>query len=141
MIELLREYRPDRTLGWLTLENGTELCTIELPWIQNMQRVSCIPEGVYGLKLRESPVIHRTSRGAFQKGWEVTNVPGRTYIMMHIANFPRDVLGCIGIGMKHGQLPGRDGIEAAVLQSRIAFEYLMKVLAEREEWYLEIKAK
>lgn len=141
MIELLRDNKPDRTPGIMTLEDGTEFCTMERPWIQNMQAVSCIPEGVYRLDLRDSNVINRTTKGKYLKGWEVTNVPNRSLIMIHIANFPYQLMGCIAVGMKHGFLPSRNGQEYAVLQSAIAFEKMMTILSARTEWFLEVKTK
>ena len=135
MIELLRTYQDDRTLGQMTLENGTVFHTMERPWLNNQSQVSCIPEGVYKLALRDSSVVNRTTHGSHPKGWEVTDVPNRTFIMIHIANFPHELMGCIGIGMRHGILDN----EMAVLQSATAFELFMLALAGRDEWYLEIK--
>lgn len=137
MIELLRDYRDDRTLGSMTLENGDAFCTMERPWLNNQPMVSCIPEGVYKLALRDSSVVGRTTHGAHLQGWEVTDVPRRQFIMIHIANFPHELEGCIGIGLSHGFLAG----EMAVLQSAVAFERLMLALTGRSEWYLEIKKR
>lgn len=137
MIELMRDYHDDRTLGCMTLESGTRLATIERPWLNNQPMVSCIPEGVYKLHLRDSSVVNRTTRGAYLQGWEVTGVPNRSFIMLHIANFPHDVEGCIGVGLKQGSLAG----ELAILQSAPAFNVLMHELAGRAEWYLDIKKR
>ncbi|WP_439649416.1 DUF5675 family protein [Flavobacterium taihuense] len=54
---LNRTYFPEGTQG--TLEwNGTIVChAIELPWLENQQRVSCIPEGEYVLRKRFSPQV------------------------------------------------------------------------------------
>ncbi len=137
MIELLRDYHDDRTLGYMTLESGARLATIERPWLNNQPMVSCIPEGVYKIHLRESSVINRTTHGKYLHGWEVTGVPNRSFIMIHIANFPHELEGCIGVGLKHGMLDR----EMAVRQSGAAFDLLMHELAARPEWYLEIKKR
>ncbi len=137
MIELLRDYHDDRTFGQMTLESGTVVYTMERPWLNNQPLVSCIPEGVYRLALRDSSVVNRTTRGKYLRGWEVTDVPNRSFIMLHIANFPRDVEGCIGVGLKRGSLAG----ELAILQSGKAFDLLMRELSARSEWYLEIKKR
>jgi hypothetical protein len=51
-LDLLRTYYPKGTNGSL-LVNGVGLChTIELPWKNNEQGVSCIPEGT---RSRSSP--------------------------------------------------------------------------------------
>ena len=65
--------------------------TIERPWLDNAPWESCIPEGEYALKWKESPKF----------GWcyEVEGVTNRTDILLHVANYPKDVQGCIGVGM------------------------------------------
>ena len=85
---LKRTYFPEGTQG--TLEwNGTIVChAIELPWLENQQRVSCIPEGEYALQKRFSP--------KFQWHLHLRNVPGRDLILIHPANdAKKELLGCI----------------------------------------------
>lgn len=103
-------YAPDGTFGRLTLPMGWQCYTVERPWAGNAVGESCIPEGVYDLELRPSNVVKRTSRGAFSRGFEVTGVPGRTYIMIHPANWPDDVEGCIGVGRNYGVINGVVGV-------------------------------
>ena len=31
--------------------------------------------------------------------WEIINVPGRSHILLHIANLPINVEGCVGVGL------------------------------------------
>lgn len=62
--------------------------TIELPWLDNQQFVSCIPEGVYPLKPRYSE--------KFKHHLLVDEVPNRQLILMHPANDAlKELLGCI----------------------------------------------
>ena len=136
MIELFRTYREEGAFGIMTLEDQSVFYTVERPNLNNIPKTSCIPEGVYRLGLRQSPMIERTSQGEYTTGWEVMDVPNRDFIMIHIANLPTEVEGCIGIGLKQGYLAGK----FAVLQSRDAFERFMTKLAGRTEWYLEIKS-
>jgi len=136
MIELRRRYNPDGTFGQMTLEDGSVFATVERPWLNNQVGISCIPEGIYTLVMRDSEVINRTTHGKYLRGWNVANVPNRSFIMIHIANFPRDVQGCIGVGLKQGYLAG----DYAVLQSRDAFDRMMAKLAIRDTWSLNIKA-
>lgn len=84
---------PECTIGELTID-GNKFATLELPWLNNLKMVSCIPPGVYCCKQIESP-----SRG---KVYEVTDVEGREHILIHVGNFPRDTEGCILIGMQPG---------------------------------------
>ncbi len=83
-----RTYFPEGTQGDLEW-NGTLVCyTIELPDLGNQRRISCIPEGIYDLKARES----------LKLGWHLhlQNVPGRDLILIHPANDARkELLGCI----------------------------------------------
>jgi hypothetical protein len=69
--------------------NGTIVCyTIELPWLENQKRISCIPEGEYILQKRFSP--------KFKWHLHLMNVPGRDLILIHPANdAKKELLGCI----------------------------------------------
>ena len=40
--------------------------------------------------------------------WEVADVPGRTHILIHTANYSHDVEGCIGLG--RGLFAHLDGV-------------------------------
>lgn len=130
VLVLNRSYFPEGTQGFLEW-NGTLVCyTIELPWLQNQQRVSCIPEGEYVLKKRFSP--------NFKWHLHLKNVPGRDFILIHPANdAKKELLGCIapvtiqtGIGKGSG--------------SRIALEKLKalvyKALANNEEVKIKIQS-
>lgn len=88
VLVLNRTYFPEGTQG--TLEwNGTLVCyTIELPWLNNQKRVSCVPEGEYILQQRYSP--------KFKWHLHLKNVPGRDLILIHPANdAQKELLGCI----------------------------------------------
>ena len=84
----------DGTFG--SLECGEFSCsTVERPWLNNEHNVSCIPEGIYMCKISAST----TNKAAgMDTAYEVVGVPGRELIKIHVANWPRDVLGCIGLG-------------------------------------------
>ena len=91
MIELNRLYLPDKTIGVWTYDDKT-LYSIEKPWRDNRQNVSCIPEGEYKLVRVNSPRFGSNM-------WSVLDVPNRTHILVHVANYSRDVVGCIGLGL------------------------------------------
>lgn len=102
---LFREYKEFQTLGnfYGYDENFNEVfrCkTIELPWKFNKKNISCIPGygNEYHVKKYKSP----------SKGWcyLFTNVVNRTYIEIHVANFKRDLLGCIGPGKTFTDIDG-----------------------------------
>lgn len=110
--------------GHLTLIVGEKVfkcVTVERPWLNNEPRISCIPAGHYVLKKRKSPIVKRTS--GLEEGWEVTNVPNRTFIMIHPANLSRQLMGCIAVGRKFGKLENTK----AVLSSKVTFLEFMKI--------------
>lgn len=139
MITLERSYLPDgsATFGKWSMD-GYECYTLENAWKANQVRVSCIPEGVYTLKKRYSPIVQSSTDGEFGKGWEVTDVPSRTYIMIHPGNWDKDTAGCILPG-RHFSWHGRYG--PMVVSSRITFTKLMAALEPQEEWTLDIRCK
>ncbi len=70
-----------------------EFKTIELPWRENTRFISCIPEGIY-----IGRAINRWSNGAY--AIHILDVPGRSEILFHIANFVRQLEGCVAPGMR-----------------------------------------
>lgn len=126
-------YTPQGTFGRITVGNQ-QWFTVERPWLGNKAGVSCIPEGVYTMGLRESAVVKRTTGGATTKGWEVTGVKGRSLIMIHVGNTMDDLEGCIAPGKTLGTVGGK----WAVQSSRAAFDELMAALAGQKSWTLTI---
>lgn len=137
-IYLKRAYLPDGsgTFGKLSTE-GSSFYTLELPWQGNEQRVSCIPEGVYEMAMRESEVVRRSSGGRFNEGWEITDVTGREYIMFHVGNWTKDTEGCVLIGQSFSW---HNVNGPAVLNSQTTFRMFMDLLSTRESWDIEISA-
>lgn len=133
-IKLLRRYFSDVTLGTLHTPDGTSFCILERPAENNKQSISCILEGTYTLRQRKSPVVERTSKGEFPSGWEVTNVPNRSYIMFHVGNYVRNSDGCLLVGENFSFHNG----EFMVTNSVKAFREFMAALSSKDEWTLEI---
>jgi hypothetical protein len=129
-LELVRTYFPNGTNGEL-IDGGELICpTIELPWRDNQQNVSCIPEGRYELAKR----FHE------HYGWHihVLNVPEREWILIHPATDAIIQLkGCIApVTVVTG--PGKG------TASRIANERLRSLVygvIKNEKVFLNIKAK
>ena len=137
MLILNRAYLPDQscTLGRLTLPCGWSCLTLENPWCHNQPEISCIPEGLYQLGQRTSPIVRRTSANEFTQGWQIENVAGRSFIMLHPGNWSCDTQGCI--------LPGQSFFLTAdkglmVTNSRHTFRELMQRLSQQERWQLQI---
>jgi hypothetical protein len=87
-LELIRKYHPQGTNGTIAYNGQTICATIELPWKNNSARISCIPEGRYSLIKRYSP--------HFRSHFMLQDVPGRSYILIHPANYALvELKGCI----------------------------------------------
>ena len=83
------------TLGELFL-NGERMCdTLENPWIDNQRNISCIPEGVYPVRLR----YPRESGTRDYLHLLVQDVPNRDFILVHRGNFPSQTQGCLLVGI------------------------------------------
>lgn len=70
--------------------NGFECFTLELPWLENAQNISCIPAGTYQCEKHQSP----------NHGYcvSIKNVVGRTQVLIHKGNFNRNTKGCVLVG-------------------------------------------
>ena len=87
-LELIRTYYFSGTNGKLFHRGGLLMYTIELPWKDNLTKVSCIPEGRYEMMKRYNT--------RFKQHLQVYNVPQRSFILIHPANDARGELkGCI----------------------------------------------
>lgn len=103
------------TFGYL-VTNDRMFVSLELPWRDNKQSVSCVPAGTYEMEFVQT--------SHFGTCYHLKNVPGRGGVLVHWGNwagdkeqgFRSDSLGCILIGTKRGSLAG----QPAILQSRIA---------------------
>ena len=108
------EFTDKSTLGKLFL-NGEMFCqTLELPYLDNQRSISCIPEGEYKVRLRTA----KESSSRDYLHLLVQDVEGRSYILVHIGNFPKDTKGCILVGQSRQQ--------DRVNNSRLAMDLLMK---------------
>lgn len=85
---ITRTYFPEGTNGNLECEGKLICKTIELPWMENQKKVSCIPEGKYLLQKRYS--------NKFKWHIEIMNVSNRGSILFHPANNAiKELNGCI----------------------------------------------
>lgn len=105
---------PEGTPGVL-IADGFSCHTLELPWRDNVRKLSCIPDGAYECVMVRSP--------RFGVVYHVRGVPGRSEILIHAGNlagalprFRADVQGCILLGERVGRINS----QRAVLVSRPA---------------------
>lgn len=94
--------------------------TLELPWRENKNSISCIPEGTY-------KVVKRISK-KFGEHFHVLDVEGRSYILIHKGNYYTDIRGCILVGKDLSDI-NRDG-HIDVVSSGSAMEDLLKIMPE-----------
>ena len=105
----------------------TGLVSLELNWRDNKRQVSCIPAGEYNCVWKASP--------NFGMCYHVTDVPGRSHILIHAANFAglvslgqrADLQGCIAIGMRSGELYG----QPALLESKRGVKAFVAAMAKQ----------
>lgn len=99
------------TFGLLVTDSEFECKTGELPWRLNEVGKSCIPPGVYLCKMEYSPKHKR-------EVYHVKNVPGRSDVEIHSANymgdteqgFKSELLGCVSLGMSVCDIEGQRGV-------------------------------
>ena len=102
-VEILRTYQDKQTIGYFVID-GVEFCkTLELKWFYNKRSKSCIPEGTYTVVKR---LAHENRK---YNHFHVTNVPDRSYILIHTGNYSSQILGCILVGDKHIDM-NKDGL-------------------------------
>lgn len=79
------------TMGYLTTKGETLCYTLELPWADNSNNISCIPVGTYNGILRYDKT----------DGWRIQleNVPNRTGVQIHMGNYTSQIQGCILVGI------------------------------------------
>lgn len=120
----------DGTFGQLIRGGHQIAVTCELPWNDNIRRVSCIPKGIYLCTFGKSPT--KNAKVDYQV-YHVNDVPDRSDILIHIANWPYELLGCIGVGRDFADLKGKPGITEST-------NTMKKLLLELpHEFYLEVK--
>lgn len=131
-IKLIREpdVHEDGTFGTLSVDDCL-YSTVERPWLGNQPRISCIPEGIYTCTLTNSS----TNRAAgMAVAYEVLDVRDRDLIKIHVANWPTDVLGCIGLGTH--EAIGTDGRRMVVSSKEAIMEFYKSMGGE--DFILEI---
>ena len=118
-LEIIRSCFPGGTNGTININDQFFCHCIELPWLDNMPLLSCIPEGSYRIVCRYS-LRHKAHL-------LLKNVPGRALILIHPANDARaELRGCIApVSAITGQGKGSG--------SRAAFNRLLKRVTEAME--------
>lgn len=121
-----------QTLGELIVNEGnTELfrcVTLELPYKDNQRNISCIPVGVYPCRWTLSYRMNTMT-------YEVTQVPNRSGIRIHSANYFSQLLGCIALGTTLADI-NHDGEQDAI-NSRATVKKFSEVM-QKTDFNLEV---
>lgn len=118
------------TLSRLEIK-GESFFIVERPWLDNQVNVSCIPAGEYLVIKRDGS----NSDLKYPDAWQICDVPGRTGIVMHVANHPIEVEGCLAPNTDV-KLYGDGGIRG--YRSADAVARIDELLAGETEFMLEI---
>lgn len=111
-----------QTLGTLTF--GSFSCkTLERPWKQNQHNISCIPTGTYQCS-------YTFSLGHLGWTYEVNNIPGRSGIRIHSANFYLDLEGCIALGSGYANLNSDQELD--IINSRLTINNFVTLLNKKD---------
>jgi len=121
---LYRTYYEKGVHGELLFPDGSSLFTLENPWLNNVRRKSCVPEGTYSLLYRESPLVTRLTMGDHTHSYELTKVKGRSHIIFHQGNYVKNTDGCILLGKRKDFQYSTP----VVWQSRPAFDIFMQMM-------------
>lgn len=114
------KYTDEFTRGLLYAGGNHIGYTMEDPWNNNENNVSCIPVGTYDTDVR--PAKDSPSRN--YDHMILRDVPARSYILWHVGNDEQDTEGCI--------LPGKTAHEDMVGHSQKAFNKMMSIAKEAE---------
>lgn len=131
VVGLLRTYHSQGTNGEIWIGGKFVCYAIELPWLDNVRNISCIPEGTYVLAKRYSK--------KFKWHLLVKEVTNRSEILFHPANdVMTELRGCIA------PVSRISGIGKGV-QSVIAFNKLRDMIYasidKGEQVFLEVLKK
>jgi len=126
-----RTYKTAQTEGVFQLKDNDGVVkfachSLELPYLNNAKKISCIPEGVYQVKKITSP-----SQGLC---FSIQNVPQRDHILIHKGNYAGsdnpntghpDILGCVILCKEFSDI-NKDGIPDGT-NSKVTMDKLLAI--------------
>lgn len=128
-VSILRfnNYTKSGIFGVLSIGAVPFCFTKELPWKNNKNEVSCIPDGIYKCVSYKSKKWGNT--------YMLEGVPNREYVEFHWGNYLRDSHGCILLGHSFSITP--EG-EIMITRSKNTFETFMVLMLGISEFELHI---
>jgi hypothetical protein len=125
---LKRVIKSNKAILGIMYLDGKELCrTLENPWLNNHSNISAIPEGEY--------ICKAFSGKKYKNVWEITDVEGRTYVLIHNGNLEKHTEGCILVGKKWGFLRNELAVLSSVrtlrkLRKKLPSDFSLKIISE-----------
>lgn len=120
------EHGTEGTFGAVAI-NGRAFCvSLEPPWLDNIEKQSCIPAGQYYCKRHYSPT--------WQETFLVTHVKERSAILFHPGNYISDTEGCVLLGQYFDKMRG----ERAIKNSGKTFDAFMLEFRYEYGFHLDI---
>ena len=87
-------------------------------------------------------IIRRVNSPKYGETFEVTNVPGRTHILIHWGNWEENSLGCTILGESYDPLRKKDGeMKNGVAYSKKAFREFMDRMKGCDEALLRVRTR
>lgn len=122
------------TLGELSINGSSPLFTLERGEFGDHCR---IPAGTYALKLKPIGTSHWDKpaiefMGVLHQGMiEIQGVSGRSEILMHWGNYPKDTLGCalVGSAWDHSLIPVQNIICYWIKSSKETYKKFYPIVA------------
>lgn len=108
--------------------DGQPICVCLEPYHRdNAKGLSCIPAGQYIMERFDSPKYGDNI-------WLITNIQGRSFVLVHWGNRDKDSQGCVILGEEFGTLYD----DWAVLSSKKAFNEFMDLTKDETELLLTV---
>ena len=127
-LELVRKIFSSRsTIGDMSIDGVPYCKTLELPWRDNANNISCIPEGAYKVAIDMSVAHH-------ERWPHIMDVPGRGGVRIDIANYPSEILGCVAVG----KTAGVDSIGQSAVVWHDLFKKIDDAQQRKEDVFIEI---
>ncbi len=146
-------YASSETEGVLTVADHG-LATIERPWVPwhtlgGKPFASCVPDGEYKLEPWTRPnrgevyILSNPELGVYRLDGDRIGGVGRYLVLIHVANWVTNVVGCIGPGTRRSLMknPETARYERAVSSSGEAMKILREHLGREDTHVLTIRSK
>lgn len=142
IVKLERDFASPVCRQGILYVGDLQLQTLERPWVATVspggaKGISCVPPGLYHLEKHSTEAHPKTwalvnaSLGVLH--WPNKNMPdARTAVLIHVANHPSELRGCIAVGLVKG--------DCAIMRSKDAFTLLLTTLPWTDEHSLEIRS-